>query len=49
MGPRSSAEFRAITDGIEAANLKRKHRLGRAILQIYRILGIYFRPRPPAG
>ena len=33
-------ELRAITDGIEAANLKRKHRLGIAILMIYRILGI---------
>jgi hypothetical protein len=32
-------ELRAITAGIEAANLKRKHRLGRAILLIYRILG----------
>jgi hypothetical protein len=40
-------ELRAITDGIEAANLKRKHRLGSAILQIYRILGVYFhRSRP---
>ena len=36
-------EFRAITAGIEAANLKRKHRLGWAILQIYRILGAWFR------
>ena len=34
-------ELRAITDGIEAANLKRKHRLGKAILRIYRMLGIY--------
>jgi hypothetical protein len=32
-------EMRAITDGIEAANTKRKHRLGRAILTIYRMLG----------
>jgi hypothetical protein len=32
-------ELRAITAGIEAANLKRKHRLGSAILHIYRILG----------
>jgi hypothetical protein len=41
-------EMRALTDGIEAANLKRKHRLGQAILQIYRFLGIYVRrhPRP---
>lgn len=38
-------ELRAITDGIEAANLKRKHRLGTAILQIYHILGGYFRYR----
>ncbi len=29
-------EMRAVLDGIEAANLKRKHRLGTAILQIYR-------------
>ena len=35
-------EMRAITDGIEAANLQRKHRLGTAILQIYKILGISF-------
>lgn len=40
-------ELRAILDGIEAANLKRKHRLGTAILQIYRILGIYFRRSRP--
>ena len=40
-------EMRAITDGMEAANLKRKHRLGRAILLIYRMLGTWFRyPRP---
>jgi hypothetical protein len=40
-------EMRAITDGIEAANLKRKHRLGSAILQIYRSLRTWFRyPRP---
>jgi hypothetical protein len=40
-------ELRALTDGIEAANVKRKHRLGRAILLIYRILGAYFqRSRP---
>ena len=37
------AAWRAILDGLEAANLKRKHRLGRAILQIYEILGIYMR------
>ena len=35
--------MRAITDGLEAANLERKHRLGRAILHIYRMLGIYCR------
>lgn len=35
-------ELRALTDGIEAANVKRKHRLGKAILLIYRILGAYF-------
>ena len=39
--------MRAIADGMEAANLKRKHRLGRAILLIYRMLGTWFRyPRP---
>ena len=31
-------EMRALTDGIEAANVKRKHRLGTAILLIYRLL-----------
>ncbi len=40
-------EMRALTDGIEAANVKRKHRLGTAILHIYRMLGIYLhRSRP---
>lgn len=40
-------EMRALTDGIEAANVKRKHRLGTAILHIYRMLGIYMdRSRP---
>jgi hypothetical protein len=39
--------WRAILDGLEAANLKRKHRLGRAILLIYRILGIYMRRNHP--
>ena len=34
-------ELRALIDGIEAANVKRKHRLGRAILMIYRILGVH--------
>ena len=38
-------ELRALTDGIEAANVKRKHRLGAAILLIYRILGVYFQRR----
>lgn len=33
-------ELRALTDGIEAGNTKRKHRLGTAILTIYRILGL---------
>lgn len=33
-------ELRALTAGVEAANVKRKHRLGTAILQIYRMLGI---------
>lgn len=41
------ARIRAIADGMEAANLKRKHRLGSAILLIYRMLGTWFRyPRP---
>jgi hypothetical protein len=40
-------DLRALTDGVEAANVKRKHRLGMAILHIYRILGIYLhRSRP---
>jgi hypothetical protein len=34
-------ELRALTDGVEAANVKRKHRLGKAILLIYNLLGIY--------
>jgi hypothetical protein len=34
-------EMRAITDGIESANTKRKHGLGSAILMIYRQLGVY--------
>lgn len=33
-------EIRALLDGIEAGNTKRKHRLGTAILTIYRILSI---------
>jgi hypothetical protein len=32
-------ELRAITDGIEAANTKRKHHLGTAILLLYQLLG----------
>ena len=40
-------ELRAITDGIEAANLKRKHRLGTAILKIYAILEAYLRTDHP--
>lgn len=40
-------EFRAIIDGIEAANLKRKHRLGTAILRIYRMIGIYLQGGRP--
>jgi hypothetical protein len=40
-------EMRAITDGIEAANLKRKYRLGTAILMIYRILGMDYRHNRP--
>lgn len=34
-------EVRALTDGIEAANVKRKHRLGKAILLLYSMLGVY--------
>ena len=34
-------EMRALTDGVEAANVKRKHRLGKAILLIYSMLGVY--------
>jgi hypothetical protein len=33
-------ELRALTKGIAAANLKRKHHLGKAILTLYRVLGI---------
>jgi len=40
-------EMRAVLDGIEAANLKRKHHLGKAILRIYRILSIFFRHDRP--
>jgi hypothetical protein len=40
-------EMRAVLDGIEAANLKRKYRLGSAILQIYRMIGIYLRGGRP--
>lgn len=40
-------ELRAITNGIEAANLKRKHRLGSAILQLYSIVGINLRSGRP--
>lgn len=40
-------EMRAFMDGINAINLKKKHRLGRAILQIYRILSISFRFNNP--
>ena len=32
---------------MDAANLKRKHRLGSAILQIYRMLGIYLHDPHP--
>jgi len=40
-------DLRAFLDGIEAANVKRKHRLGTAILQIYRMLAAYLnRPKP---
>jgi hypothetical protein len=40
-------DLRAFLDGIEAANVKRKHRLGTAILQIYRMLAVYLnRPQP---
>ncbi|HEY0158517.1 MAG TPA: hypothetical protein VGF28_14635 [Thermoanaerobaculia bacterium] len=40
-------ELRALTDGIEAANLKRKHRLGSTILQIYRLLASQFKRGVP--
>jgi hypothetical protein len=40
-------ELRAITAGIEAANLRRKHRLGSAILMVYRILGATLRRSRP--
>lgn len=40
-------ELRAFTDGIEASNTKRKHRLGSAILLIYRMLGICMDPCLP--
>jgi hypothetical protein len=39
--------MRAILDGIEAANLKRKHRLGTAILRIYGFLTVYLRHDRP--
>jgi hypothetical protein len=39
--------MRALTDGIEAANVKRKHRLGMAILRIYGMLGVFMRHRNP--
>ncbi len=39
--------MRAFTDGLDAANLKRKHRLGRAILKIYRLIGIYLENAHP--
>ena len=35
---RAERKLQALVDGIAAANLKRKHRLGRAILQIYTAL-----------
>ena len=40
-------DLRAFTDGIEASNTKRKHRLGRAILLIYRMLAIYMQDAKP--
>ena len=40
-------ELRALTAGIEAANLKRKHRLGTAILKIYGIVEAYLRTDHP--
>jgi hypothetical protein len=40
-------ELRALLAGIEAANVKRKHRLGMAILQIYNVLGISLRHSRP--
>jgi len=40
-------EMRALTDGMEAANLKRKHHLGSAILMIYGILGRFLNKGVP--
>ena len=40
-------EMRVLTDGIAAANVKRKHRLGTAILRIYRMLGILLHRSSP--
>lgn len=40
-------ELRALIDGIEAANVKRKHSLGSSILMIYRILGACLRRSRP--
>lgn len=34
------SEIRALLDGVSAANRKRRHRLGAAILALYNILGI---------
>ena len=40
------AEMEAITSGIKAANLKRKHRLGKAILRLYKMMGVYLQGGP---
>lgn len=42
-------ELRALTKGVAGANLKRKHRLGEAILTIYAILGAKMRLETAAG
>ena len=38
--------LRALTRGVAAANLKRKHRLGTAVLTLYSTLGIMLRRSP---
>jgi len=40
-------ELRAITDGIEAANLRRNTVWARRSLQLYRMVGLYLRANRP--